>query len=138
MSFSFRHKGGVGRGRIVGDALGRTAAGSGPGILLGALTGAATFYVLMLAKFRGIQEFGFVAGTALIMALTATLTLFPALLVLVARRRARRSPHPSQADSRAGRRDVPWLETILRHPAPVLLKARCLTDASLSGARQHG
>jgi hopanoid biosynthesis associated RND transporter like protein HpnN len=133
--FLFRHKEELGRGRTVGDALGRTAAGSGPGILLGALTGAATFYVLMLAKFRGIQEFGFVAGTALIMALTATLTLFPALLVLVARRRARRSPPGSQAESRAGRPDVPWLETLVRHPAPVLLTAGFVTVLSLWGAR---
>src|SRR6266478_5634359 len=54
-----------------------------------------TFYVLMLTDFRGIREFGFVAGTALLIALLAMLTLFPAALVLVdvsrfGRRRDRR------------------------------------------------
>jgi len=133
--FLFRYREELGGGLSIGDALERTAAGSGPGILLGAITAAATFYVLMLAKFRGIQEFGFVAGTALIMALVAALTLFPALLALGARRRARKSPSRSQAESRAGRRDAPWLETFVRHPAPVLLTTGFVTALSLWGAR---
>jgi hopanoid biosynthesis associated RND transporter like protein HpnN len=133
--FLFRYREELRGGPSADDALRRTATGSGPGILLGALTAAATFYVLMLAKFRGIQEFGFVAGTALIMALAATLTLFPALLMLAARRSARRSPPRSKAESRAGRRDVPRLEALVRHPAPVLLTAGFVTALSMWGAR---
>lgn len=133
--FLFRYKEELGRGQNVGDALGATAAGSGPGIVLGAFTAAVTFYVLMLAKFRGIQEFGFVAGTALVMALAAALTLFPALLVLAARRRARRAAAGSKAENRAGRLDVPRLEAVMRYPAPVLLAAGLVTALSLWGAR---
>jgi uncharacterized protein len=81
--------------------------------------------VLILAKFRGIQEFGFVAGTALIMALIATLTLFPALLVLAAQR----------PKGPATRLDVPPLEAVMRHPGPVLLAAGLVTALSLWAAR---
>jgi len=70
-------------GRDPRDAVAVVAERSGPGIVLGALSGAVTFYVLMLTDFRGIREFGFVAGTALLIALLAMLTLFPAALVLV-------------------------------------------------------
>ena len=68
-------------------AVARTAARSGPGILLGALTAAATFYLLTISNFRGIREFGFVAGTAILLAFVVTVTVVPALLVLTDRRR---------------------------------------------------
>jgi len=82
-------------GRDPREAMAIVAERSGPGIVLGALSGAVTFYVLMLTGFRGIREFGFVAGSALLIALLAMLTLLPAALVLVdasrlGRRRDRR------------------------------------------------
>src|SRR5436309_141919 len=73
-------------GRTPRHALVTTAGRSGPGILFGALTAAATFGVLMLADFRGIQEFGFIAATAIVMAFVAMVTLLPALLVVTRRR----------------------------------------------------
>jgi hopanoid biosynthesis associated RND transporter like protein HpnN len=68
-------------------ALELTAERTGPGILLGALAAAGTFFVLMLTEFRGIREFGLVSGIAILAAFVAMLTLFPALLMLAARRR---------------------------------------------------
>jgi predicted RND superfamily exporter protein len=59
-------------------------------MLIGALTAGGTFYVLMLTDFRGIQELGFIAGTAILMAWLGMMTLFPALLVLVDRHHADR------------------------------------------------
>src|SRR5256712_13310946 len=64
-----------------------TASRIGPGILLGALTAAATFYLLTISDFRGIREFGLVAGTAILLAFVVTVTVVPALLVLTDRRR---------------------------------------------------
>src|SRR5213083_1095742 len=84
----FRYEEELGLGRTPQQALDATAAGSGPGILFGALAAAGTFGVLMLTEFRGIQEFGFVAGIAILMAFIAMLTLFPALLVTMHRRPA--------------------------------------------------
>ena len=68
-------------------ALERTAARSGPGILLAALTAATTFYILTIAEFRGIREFGFISGCAILLAFLAMMTVFPAALVLIERRR---------------------------------------------------
>lgn len=82
------------------DALLVVAERSGPGIVLGGLGAVATFYVLMLTPFRGIQEFGFVAGSSLLVALLAMLTLFPALLVLVdSRPGARPRPRGGSGDT---------------------------------------
>ena len=77
------------RARVLAD---RSPAPDGragrPGMLLGALTATGAFFVLMLTDFQGIREFGFVAGTAILMAFLSMVTLFPALLALVDRRRA--------------------------------------------------
>src|SRR5207249_2229601 len=82
----YRHDDEVARGHDVAAALDIAAARTGPGILLGALTAAATFYGLLLTDFHGVQELGFIAGTALLAAFVAMLTVFPALLVLMRRR----------------------------------------------------
>ena len=49
--FLFRYREERVLGRTLVAALERTAARSGPGILLGALTAAATFYILTIAEF---------------------------------------------------------------------------------------
>ena len=85
--FLFRYDEERDRGCEPSLAVARTAARSGPGILLGALTAAATFYLLTISNFRGIREFGFVAGTAILLAFVVTVTVVPALLVLTDRRR---------------------------------------------------
>jgi uncharacterized protein len=69
------------------EALERTADRTGPGMLLGALTAAGAFFVLMFTDFQGIREFGFVSAVAILMAFLSMLTLLPALLVLDGRRR---------------------------------------------------
>jgi len=114
------------------EALDITAARTGPGILLGALTAAATFYVLMLTDFHGVQELGFVAGSALLMAFIAMLTVFPALLVLTDRPRAEdtapSSPPITTAPERAG---AFVIGAVSRHPGIVLLIAAVPTLLSL-------
>jgi len=88
----------LGSGRAALDLM---ATRTGPGILL-ALSAAATFYVLTVTDFHGVQELGFIAGTALITSFVAMLTVFPALLVssLGARR-----PRPPSPIDHAGARD---------------------------------
>ncbi len=46
-------------------ALERTAERAGPGMLLGALTAAGAFLVLVLTDFQGIREFGVVSAIAI-------------------------------------------------------------------------
>ena len=123
----FRYEEELGLGRTPQQALDATAAGSGPGILFGALAAAGTFGVLMLTEFRGIQEFGFVAGIAILMAFIAMLTLFPALLVTMHRR-----PVPAPAAAGAGgAADVPLLGHLLRRRVSILIVAAALTSGAL-------
>ncbi|PYM84597.1 MAG: hypothetical protein DME13_12495 [Candidatus Rokuibacteriota bacterium] len=113
-------------GRTPRHALMTTAGHSGPGILFGALTAAGTFGVLMLAEFRGIQEFGFIAATAIVMAFVAMITVFPALLVMT-RRRLPVVP----ATAPIGQNDAPWPRRLMRHRLVILVVAMALTVGAL-------
>src|SRR6267142_2170625 len=116
-------------------ALELMAARTGPGILLGALTAAATFYALTATDFHGVQELGFIAGTALISSFVAMLTVFPALLVLLPARSTTAlpaSPAPIAPPDRDSLRFVEWLT---RHPTAVLVGAGILTVGSAWSAR---
>src|SRR4029453_12704896 len=93
--FLFRYREERVLGRTLLGALERTAARSGPGILLGALTAAVTFYILTTAEFRGIRDFGFIAGSAILLAFLAMLTVFPAALLLIDRWQKAPRPAPS-------------------------------------------
>ena len=94
-----------------------------------------TFYALMLTNFRGIQEFGFISGTALLMAVLSMFTFFPALLALVDRRHAERPRGrvPRLAELELIR--VPVLERLVRYPKTVLAAAGLLTMFSLWALR---
>ncbi len=127
-----------GLGSSVADALDVTAARAGPGIALGAFTGAATFYVLIVTDFHGVQELGFIAGSALLASFVAMVTVFPALLTLIHRRRG--VTPPSAADHGVSPRPatVPVVEWFTRHPVPVLIGAGALTAFSLWSAGMVG
>lgn len=70
-----------GQGRGVAEAVEQTFMTTGQAITVVALTTAAAFFILMLADFRGFSEFGFIAGTGILLALLAMIVLLPALLV---------------------------------------------------------
>ncbi len=112
-------------------ALGRTAERAGPGILLSALAATGAFFVLMLTDFQGIREFGFVAGSAILMAFLAMITLFPALLALVDRGRAEMSPGAPASVAPAK-----WLEPIIQHKRTIVAGALGLTAFAVWGAVQ--
>src|SRR4029079_18765501 len=88
--FLFRYEEEIFLGRSLREAIEITAARAGPGLLLGAVTAAATFYVLILTDFRGVQELGFISGTAILLAWLSMMTVVPATLVLDGRRHADR------------------------------------------------
>ncbi|PYM44024.1 MAG: hypothetical protein DME12_01685 [Candidatus Rokuibacteriota bacterium] len=131
--FLFRYEEELFLGRSLGEALEITAARSGPGMLLGAVTAAGTFYVLCLTEFRGVQELGFIAGTAILLSWVAMITVFPATLVLVDHRHALR---PSGTIPRAfalERVHVPLVERIMTYPKTVLVLTVVLTGVSAWG-----
>jgi predicted exporter len=106
-------------------ALERTAAGTGPGMLLGALTAAGTFFVLMLTDFQGIREFGFVSAVAILTAFLSMVTLLPALLMLASRRRPELTAEPpSESD---------WLLRLTAHRKTILIATGGLSALGVWG-----
>src|SRR5574342_246810 len=110
--YLFRYEEEIYLGRNLKEALELTAARTGRGMLIGALSAAATFYVLMLTDFRGIQELGFIAGTALLMAWLGMITLFPALLMLVDSHHAKRPRNQPPRAHALERMHVPLLDRL--------------------------
>ena len=147
--FLFRYREERVLGRTLVGALERTAARSGPGILLGALTAAVTFYILTIAEFQGIRDFGFISGTAILLAFLSMLTVFPAALLLIDRWQkaprlvptadrpdAQRPPDP-QEDERSPHR-IPALEWLVRYPKTIVIASVIVTGASLWAAPRVG
>lgn len=58
-----------------------------PGVVVGALTTAATFYAFLATDFRGMRELGFLTGSGILVFLLCVVFVFPALLIVVERRR---------------------------------------------------
>jgi hopanoid biosynthesis associated RND transporter like protein HpnN len=130
--FLFRYDEERGLGATVPEALERTALHTGPGIVLGALTATGAFLVLVLTTFQGIREFGLVSGIAILMSFLSMITLFPAFLVLVDRRRAtagRRRDEPVVTSLRAR-----WLERIVAYRKTILVIAAGASTLALWGA----
>jgi hopanoid biosynthesis associated RND transporter like protein HpnN len=136
-------------GRTLVAALESTAARSGPGILLGALTAAVTFYILTIAEFRGIRDFGFISGTAILLAFLSMLTVFPAVLLLIDRwqKAARPVPIAGGADgeresdvetSERGHLHVPALEWLVRYRKTIVIASVVVTGVSLWAAPRVG
>jgi uncharacterized protein len=133
--FLFRYEEELFLGRNLREAIEITAARSGPGMLLGAVTAAGTFYVLWLTDFRGVRELGFISGTALMLAWLAMMTVFPAVLVLVDRRHATRPAGTLPRALALERIHVPFVERLVAYPKMVLVMALALTAVSAWGLR---
>ncbi len=129
--YLFRYEEEIFLGRSLREALELTAGRTGPGMLAGALTAAGTFFVLMLTDFRGIQELGFIAGVAILLAWVGMMTLFPAILMLVDRHHADRPRERRPRAHQLERIRVPFLDHLVTYPRTVLIGAGLLTAFSL-------
>jgi len=127
--FLYRYQEELPPGASIAEALDRTADRTGPGMLLGALTAAGTFLVLMLTDFQGIREFGFVSAVAILMAFLSMLTLLPAVLVLESRRR----PAPQSSHSRRGSSESEWLVRLTTRRTMILIAAGGLCAVGVWG-----
>ncbi len=58
-----------------------------PGVVVGALTTAATFYAFLATDFRGMTELGFLTGSGILVFLLCVVFVLPAMLIIVERRR---------------------------------------------------
>jgi hypothetical protein len=134
----FRYDEEIARGRSVAEALDITASRTGPGVLLGALTAAGTFYSLMLTDFHGVQELGFIAGTSLLAAFLGMLTVLPAILVLMGRHWTRDGRPDHRRGGGAVRDGDARLDRLTRRHTAVLVAAAMITVVSLWSARTIG
>ncbi|MDP8256111.1 MAG: MMPL family transporter [Candidatus Alcyoniella australis] len=66
----------------VDRAMRRAITGAGPGVVTGGLTTAGAFLALMIARFQGIAQLGFVAGCGIIFTLIIMLTTLPASIAM--------------------------------------------------------
>src|SRR2546427_492076 len=134
--YLFRYEEELFLGRNLREAIEITAMRSGPGMLLSAITAAATFYVLILTDFRGLQELGFIAGSALLLSWVAMMFVFPAMLMLVDRRHLDRVGVTIPRAIRLERVHVPFVDWITTHPKTVLAAAALLAAVSVYGFSQ--
>jgi uncharacterized protein len=75
------------RGAQIADAVRTLMRHTLPGVIVGALTTAATFYAFLITEFRGMTELGFLTGSGILVFLLCVIFVFPAVLILVERRR---------------------------------------------------
>jgi len=72
-------------GTPIKEALYETYDNTGSAIVVSGLTTAFSLFVLIMARFRGFSEFGFIAGSGIILALLCMLFVMPSLLVIFER-----------------------------------------------------
>ena len=129
--FLFRYEEEKAFGRTIHAAAEVTARRAGPGILFAALSAAGTFGVLTLTEFRGIVEFGFIAGMSILMAFVAMMTLFPAVLVILDRRTSPRVVLPAATSGGGRRPGVRTLERLTAYSHTILVVTGVVTVLSL-------
>jgi len=132
--FLFRYEEELFLGRSLREAIETTARRSGSGMLIGAVTAAGTFYVLWLTEFRGLRELGFIAGSAILLSWVAMMTVFPATLVLIDRRRG---DHAGRTMPRAMALEhirVPLVDHVATHPRTVITLAVVISLLAAWGA----
>ncbi len=72
-----------GRGASHWEALDAIGRHTGLGVLLGAVTTAATFYAFLVTDFQGLSELGLLTGTGILLLMVSVFLLLPALLTIV-------------------------------------------------------
>ncbi len=102
-----------GRGLSTQEAAEVTFTSTGQAITIGALTTAAALYVLVLADFRGFSEFGFIAGTGIVLALLAMLVVMPALIAVFEKLHLLKLDNTGAAPAPASRRPFPAVRGLL-------------------------
>lgn len=108
------------------DTMGRQ---TGVGVLLGAVTTAATFFAFMATDFRGLTELGLLTGSGILLLVGTVYLLLPALLAKLQDRKPRESLHVIRgfgADRVCG--------FALDHPRTILIGATVLTVVFAFGA----
>ena len=86
IQFIARYEEELKKGTERAEALRMTIYHTGPSIITAGVTNAAAFFAMGLSGFRGVIELGIIAGGGMLLATVATMTVLPALLLLVHRK----------------------------------------------------
>lgn len=87
---------------------------TGSAIIVSAVTTASALYVLIFADFRGFSEFGFIAGTGILLTLFCMLFVLPAILVILEKWNwILLPPRAEDYQSKSGIRRFPFSRTIV-------------------------
>jgi len=81
IQFLGRYEEDISRGQTPAVAVENTMATTGSALLTGGGTTAAAFYAMCFNDFTGLTELGWIAGTGVLLALAASLSILPALLL---------------------------------------------------------
>jgi predicted RND superfamily exporter protein len=92
-------------GENLQDALEHAIGSTGAAGIIAVLTSAAAFFIIQLTDFKGLSQFGQVAGIGLLVILLSMMWVFPALAALFERRSAF---EPTQTDDASKKRTV-WI-----------------------------
>lgn len=105
-------------------ALQRASAGVGGALVLSAVAAATGFYAFLPTDFRGLAELGLISGSGMFVALAASLTVLPAMLVLLPLHRRAADPAAAQASR--------FASLAARRRRPILMLAAVLGAAGLA------
>ena len=112
----------MGRGKSSADSVEITLTTTGKALLTGGGTTAAAFYAMCFNDFTGLTELGWIAGSGVVMALVASLSILPALLLWRDRNGAKISLGKLRLD-----RGAMWDRKLTSHPYLVLAVAAGIT-----------
>ena len=99
--------------RSVEEALLETSGTIAPGIVVGMIATAVSFYMAGFTEFVGVAELGVVAGGGVLLCCLAAMTVLPALIYLSDRYQYRLLPQPLEFHR--------WLKPVCAHPRGVLI-----------------
>lgn len=111
--FVARYEAELVRGRSVREALEETYRRVGRPVLSSGLTTMAAFLAMALGEFRGLREFGWIAGWGVFFCLLSAFVVLPALLLVKEHLRVRRKEAPPETGSDRSS----FLERILERPS---------------------
>ena len=118
------------RGASVEESLRAMGGATARGVILGAVTTAATFYAFLITDFTGLYQMGLIVGTGILFCLVAVLLLVPAMIGWSEERHRRRASAPRLHIFAFGiERLTRWA---IRSPRATMLAAVALTLAALA------
>jgi len=124
------------RGASLEESLRAMGGGTARGVVLGAVTTAATFYAFLITDFTGLYQMGLIVGTGILFCLLAVLLLVPAMISWSEAHHAKREREPRLHLYAFGVERL--THTAIRFPRTTLVLAAIVTLISTLAAPNVG